>query len=124
MKTNEPFSNPDGAVILLKKTGITSDLFEEINSSILPIFAKEFHNQLIERKILSSSDGKWEWFKDGLPAQMIAPGEDWKKGKLRLRVIAEFVLDDIESEKISSQDVSTSSVSPSLDDNRNTIEPN
>ena len=124
MKTNEPFSNPDGAIIRLRKTGITSELFEEINNSILPTFSGEFHKELVERKILSSWNGQQEWFKDGLPAQMIAPGEDWKKGKLRLRIVAEFIPDDIESEKISSQEVPTSSVSPSLDDIRNSIETN
>ena len=124
MKNNEPFSNPDGAIILLEKTGITSELFEEINKLILPTFSDEFHKELIERKILLSWNGRQEWFKDGLPAQMIAPGEDWKKGKMRLRVVAEFVLDDIESEKISSQDVPESSISPSLDDIRNSIETN
>ena len=124
MKTNEPFSNLDGAIILLKKTGITSELFEEINSSILPTFAQEFHKELVERKILSSWNGEEKWFKDGLPAQLMAPGEDWKKGRMRIRVVAEFIPDDIESEEIIPQEVTTSSVSPSLDDIRNSIETN
>ena len=124
MKTNEPFSNPDGAIIRLKETGITSELFEEINNLILPTFSEAFHKELIERKILSSWDRYKEWFKDGFSAQTVAPGEDWKKGKMRLRIVAEFVLDGIESEKISSQDVPESSISPSLDDIRNSIETN
>ena len=124
MKTNEPFSAPDGAIILLNKTGITSELFEEMNNSILTTFSEGFHNQLVERKILSSGAGRWEWFKDGFSAQMIAPGEGWKKGKMRLRIVAEFIPDDIESEEIISPDVPTSSVSPSLDDIRNSIETN
>ena len=122
MKTNEPFSNPDGTIIRLEKTGITSELFEEISNLMLITFSEEFHKELVERKILSSWNRRQEWFKDGFSAQMIAPGEDWKKGKMRLRVVAEFIPDDIESEKISSQDVPESSVSPSLDDIRNSIE--
>ena len=124
MKTKEPFSNPDSAIILLNKTGITSELFEEISSSILSNFSERFHNQLVERKILSSWDRYKEWFKDGFSAQTVAPGGDWKKGRMRLRVVAEFIPDDIESEEFISQDLSISSVSPSLDDIRNSIETN
>ena len=122
MEPNKSLNIPNNSMILLNKTGITSELIEEINDSMLSTFSERFHNQLIGRKILSSGDRQWEWFKDGFSAQMIAPGEDWKKGKLRLRIVAKFVLDDIESEKISSQDVPASSVSPSLDDIRNSIE--
>ena len=124
MKTNEPFSNPDGSIIRLKETGITSELFEEINNLILPTFSEAFHKELIERKILSSWDRYKEWFKDGFSAQTVAPGGDWKKGRMRLRVVAEFIPGDIESEEFISQDLSISSVSPSLDDIRNSIETN
>ena len=124
MEPNKSLNIPNNSMILLNKTGITSELIEEINNSMLSTFSERFHNQLIERKILSSGDRRSEWFKDGFSAQMIAPGEDWEKGKLRLRIVAEFIPDDIESEEIIPQEVPTSSVSPSLDDIRNSIETN
>ena len=113
MEPNKSLNIPNNSMILLNKTGITSELIEEINNSMLSTFSERFHNQLVERRILSSGDRKWEWFKDGFPAQMIAPGEDWKKGKLRLRIVAEFVPDDIESKNLPEQPIE-----PSLDEFR------
>ena len=64
-------------------------------------------------KILSSYDGYEQWFKDGFPAQMIVSGKEWQKGRLRLRIVAEFIPDDIESENLSEQPIE-----PSLDEFR------
>ena len=49
---------------------------------------------LVERKIVSGKEGRSEWFNAGFSAQIIEPGESWKKGQIRLRVVVEFVPDE------------------------------
>ena len=71
---------PDNAVVLLGKTGMTNELIDEMMSLISPDFSYRFHQMLVERKILPGNDGRAEWFKAGFSAQIIEPGESWKKG--------------------------------------------
>jgi hypothetical protein len=103
---------PDNAVVLLGKTGMMNELVDEIMDLILPEFSYKFHTILVQRKMLSRNDGHAEWFKAGFPAQIIQSGESWKKGQIRLRVVAEFVPDEeVENE-------SEKPIEPSLDEFR------
>ena len=105
METNKSLDIPNESMLLFDKVGITGELVSEINNAILSDCSDKFHRQMLDRKILSSWDGQWKWFKDGFSTQMIAPGEDWKKGKLRLRIVAEFIPDDVESENLPEQSI-------------------
>jgi KGK domain len=38
-----------------------------------------------------------QWFRSGENCKILQPGEQWKEGKIRLRVVAEFVPDEPET---------------------------
>ena len=118
METNRSLDIPNDSLLLFDKRGITGDVIDTFTSSMSSECSSKFHEYMTRNNILSSWDESDKWFRDGFPAQVITSGKEWQKGKLRLRIVAEFIPDDIESEKISSQEVPTSSVSPSLDDIR------
>lgn len=103
---------PNNAVVLLGKTGMTSELIHEMMSLISPDFSYKIHQMLVERKIVSGNEWRGEWFKAGFSAQMLEPGESWKKGQIRFRVVAEFIPDgEVENEP-------ENPIEPSLDEFR------
>ena len=53
--------------------------------------------KLVNSKIIGSTDNSSVWFKEGFPSRILQPGEHWKEGKIRLRVVAEFIPDEPET---------------------------
>lgn len=112
MNEDNFFEISNDVIILLDKTGLTDDGIDEIVGSLSSEFAYKFHRILVSRRILLGDDGSQKWFKEGFPSQILEPGSVWKKGRLRLRVVPEFVLDE-ESESYQHQEIE-----PSLDEFR------
>ena len=113
---------PQDAVVLINKVGFGSELFKDKIGNITPAFSQTFHNELMKLGIFSSWDRSEEWLTTGFPSQILKPGEKWQDGRFRLRVVAEFVPNVFEEEKIPLQEPGQSNDS-SLDDIRNSIEP-
>ena len=89
---------PNDAIVLLGKLGITNDAVDEIVRTYATSFSYDFHKGLVKRMILSDEDDHEQWLNEGFPSQIIEPGSVWKKGRLRLRVVAEFILEgDVEN---------------------------
>lgn len=86
----------DDAVIIIEKVGISSELMEEKIHKILPYCSRTFHEGLVSSKILGSNENWDIWFNEGFPSRMLQPGEQWKDGKTRLRIVAEFIPDEPE----------------------------
>ena len=112
METSKSSDIPNDSMLLFEKIGVTGDVIKYYANSISNECSSKFHDYMIGNKILSSYDGYEQWFKDGFPAQMIVSGEKWQKGKVRLRIVTEFIPDD-ESENLPEQ-----SIEPSLDNFR------
>ena len=112
METNQSLDIPDNSILLFNEIGITGNIIERYKNSILYECSSKFHNKMVENKILFSTSEYSQWFKDGFPAQMIVSGEKWQKGKVRLRIVTEFIPDD-ESENLPEQPIE-----PSLDEFR------
>ena len=108
METNQSLSIPDNSMLLFEEIGVTGDVIEYCKKSILNQCSSKFHSEIVERKILSSSSGYEQWFGDGFPAQVIVSGEKWQKGKVRLRIVTEFIPDDDESENLPEQPIEPS----------------
>jgi hypothetical protein len=100
---------PDGAIVLLGKTGVTNELIDEVVNSLLSDFTYKFHKNLVSRQILSETIEYPQWMDMGFPAHIIEPGSDWRKGRLRLRVVPEFILDE------ETENESIKPIEPSLD---------
>ena len=113
METNKSSDIPNDAVLLFDEIGVIGDVIEYCKKSVLIECSSKFHDEMTRRRVLSSSSGYGQWFGDGFPAQMIVSGEKWQKGKVRLRIVTEFIPDDIESENLPEQPIE-----PSLDEFR------
>ncbi len=100
---------PNDAIVLLGKVGITNDTVDEIVRTYATSFSYDFHRGLVKRMVLSSENDHEQWLDEGFPSQILEPGSVWKKGRLRLRVVAEFILEG-EGENPSNQPIE-----PSLD---------
>lgn len=88
---NQSSELPDDAVIIFEKIGINSELMEQKINGVLSSYSRTFHEGLINSKIIESYDQSYVWFQEGCPSRMLQPGEQWKEGKVRLRVVAEFI---------------------------------
>jgi hypothetical protein len=60
--------------------------------------AKEIVDRLAE-PIYSSLEPK-QLYEEGIKAEMLEPGRSWVTGKIRLRVVFEFIPDELENNKI------------------------
>ncbi len=97
-KQNSNFSEiPQDAVVFLNKVGFGCELIQDKIASVSPDFSHRFHQELMNSKIFPSWDGSTEWFTTGVRSQILNPGEQWKKGHFRLRIMAEFLPDEPET---------------------------
>ena len=86
----------DEAVVMFERIGINSELMEEKMNEVLFSYSYTFHEKLVNSKIIESNDNSAVWFKEGFPSRILQPGEHWKEGKIRLRIVAEFIPDEPE----------------------------
>jgi hypothetical protein len=70
---------------------------EEKINQVLPFYSRTFHEELVNSGIIESNINFHLWFKEGLPSRMLQPGEHWKEGRIRLRIVAEFAPDEPET---------------------------
>lgn len=103
---------PNDAIVLLGKLGITNDTVDEIVRTYATNFSYDFHKGLVKRMIFSDEDDHKQWLNEGFPSQIIEPGSVWKKGRLRLRIVVEFILEG-EGGELPDQ-----TIEPSLDEFR------
>ena len=85
---------PDDAIVLLGKTGVTNELIDEVVDSLLSDFTYKFHRNLVGREILPETIEYPQWMDMGFSAHIMVPGAAWRKGRLRIRVVPEFILDE------------------------------
>ena len=88
---------PQDSVVLINKVGFGGELIQDKIASVSPDFSRRFHQELMNSKIFASWDGSTEWFTTGIPSQILKPGEQWKGGHFRLRIVAEFIPDEPET---------------------------
>jgi KGK domain len=94
------------------KNGATVELIEDRFSRRIEQSISYASSDLKEERIISENEdiNLMNWL-EGLPCQVLQPGKKWQEGKIRLRVIAEFVPNDSET-----------GMESILDDIRNSIE--
>ena len=95
-QTTQSFELPCDAIILIGKLGMSSQLVIDKIVQISPDISSTFHRRLIDSKIIESWDNSNEWLDCGYPCQMIQSSQQWQKGRLRLRITAEFIPDEPE----------------------------
>ena len=95
------------------QNGATVELIEDRFSTRIEQSISHASSDLMEEKIISrnANINLMNWLQ-GLPCQVLQPGKKWQEGKIRLRIIAEFVPNDSET-----------GMESILDDIRNSIEP-
>ena len=72
---------------------------------------KEIADKLI--KFILKNTGEQDFFKEGIKAEILAPGKKWVTGTIRGRFVVEFITDEPDNNKTTSEFVSP------LDDIRN-----
>ena len=94
------------------KNGATVELLEDRFSTRIGQSMSHASSDLMEEKIFSENTNlnRMNWL-EGLPCQILQPGKKWQEGKIRLRVVAEFVPNESET-----------AIESILDDIRNSIE--
>ena len=126
---------------LEKITGSLQDYQESIivlgdrKKNLRPVYTEMVHNFILQRtdemlENLSSdlscgsvlggiSSEPSDWF-NGIPCEILKPGQAWEKGKITLRITIDFISD---SNSVNSKGVDGSAGKLSLDEIRNSIEP-
>jgi hypothetical protein len=84
------------AIVLFKKVGMSSELISDKILGVSSDFAQRFHQELIDSKVVDTWHYAEKWLAAGHPCQLLNPGGQWQKGRLRLRITAEFVPDEPE----------------------------
>ena len=81
----------DDSVVIIRKRGISSELMKEKINEVFPSYSRIFHEGLYNSQIIGPHKNYDHWFKEGFPSRILQPEEHWKEGKIRLRVVAEFI---------------------------------
>ena len=111
------------SLIVFDQFGIQLDFIEEQIDSAIEEISTTIHSKFTEVNIFPDDEILEEWLQAGYICRVLEPGKNWQTGRLRFRVVTEFIPDVFEEEEISTQESEQSNDS-SLDDIRNSIESN
>lgn len=116
-KLEQPFKllTVDDDIVVKIPEGTSIETFDitlfDASESSLYVSARELNDQVLES--ISKNFNNPKFLEQGIEVKILEPGEQWKTGKIRCRVVFEFIPDELENNKISGDSVS------SLDELRN-----
>ena len=110
------------SLIVFDRFGIQADFIDAQIERASEQISTAIHAELTDSEIFPDDEGSEDWMKDGRTCRVLEPGKNWQTGRLRFRIITEFILDMVEEQEIATKESEKSSDS-SLDDIRNSIEP-
>lgn len=104
---SKPFPVDDDIIVKLPKGTViyygNTYLFDA-SSSALYTPTKELTDKV--EKHLRKALGPQEIFEQGVKVELLEPGKQWTSGKLRCRLVFEFIPDEQENNKIPNESVS------------------
>ena len=110
ISSNPPIELPKDSVIMFDSFGIQEEFIAEKIENIRDDISQRLYEELSETDILPEGSDAEDCFNDGYICRILEPGKNWSEGRLRFRIVAEFIPDDIESENLTEQPIE-----PSLD---------
>jgi hypothetical protein len=111
----------EDSLIVFDKFGIQLDFIEEQIIDTLEEMSTAIHSKFTEANIFSDDETFEEWLQSGYIFRVLEPGKNWQTGRLRFRVVTEFIPDAFEEQETPTQESEQSNDS-SLDDIRNSVE--
>ncbi len=112
----------EDSLIVFDRFGIQADLITAQIENASEQISTMIHSELIDAEIFSDDEGSEDWMKDGRTCRVLEPGKNWKTGRLRFRIVTEFIPDVTEEIAIPPQKSDQINKSD-LDEIRNSIEP-
>jgi len=96
ISSHPPIELSQDAVIMFGTFGIQSQFIEEKIESIRDEISQQLHDGLSESEVLPEDSSAEDCFTYGYVCRVLEPGKNWNEGRLRFRIVAEFVPDRIE----------------------------
>ena len=105
ISSNPPIELPKDSVIMFDTFGIQEQFLTERIENIRDDISQRLHEDLLETDILPEGSDSEDCFNDGYICRILEPGKNWNEGRLRFRIVAEFVPDRIEVENKSDKPI-------------------
>lgn len=84
------------AVIMFGTFGVQHQFIDEKIESVRDEISEHIHGGLSESAILPEESSAEDCFTYGYSCRVLEPGKNWNEGRLRFRIVVEFVPDRIE----------------------------
>ena len=105
ISSHPPIELAKDSVIIFNTLGIQAEFIAEKIENIRGDISQRLYKGLSETKILPEGASAEDCFTDGYACRVLEPGKNWNEGRLRFRIVAEFVPDQIEVENTSDQPI-------------------
>ena len=97
ISSNPPIELSKDAVIMFNALGIQEEFIAEKIENIRDDISGLLYGQFVHSEVLPGDFEPDDCFTDGYVCRVLEPGKNWNEGRLRFRIVAEFVPDRIEA---------------------------
>ena len=105
ISSHPPIELAEDSIIIFNTLGIQAEFIAEKIENIRDDISQRLYEELSESEILPEDADADDCFAHGYACRVLEPGKNWNEGRLRFRIVAEFVPDRIEVKKISEQPI-------------------
>ncbi len=96
ISSHPPIELPKNSVIMFDTLGIQEKFIAEKIENVRSDISQRLYEELSEVEILPEESSAEDCFTSGYVCRVLEPGKNWNEGRLRFRIVAEFVPDRIE----------------------------
>jgi hypothetical protein len=96
ISSHPPIELSKNSVIMFNTFGIQEQFIAERIENVDDDISQQLHEALSESGILPEESCAEDCFTYGYVCRVLEPGKNWNEGRLRFRIVAEFVPDSIE----------------------------
>ncbi len=108
ISSHPPIELSKDSVIMFDTLGIQEQFIAERIENVHDDISQQLHEALSESGILPEESSAEDCFTYGYVCRVLEPGKNWNEGRLRFRIVAEFVPDRIETQNETSQPIDKS----------------
>ena len=105
ISSHPPIELDKDSVIMFNSFGIQEQFIAEKIENIRDDISQRLYEELSESEILPEGADAEDCFTYGYVCRVLEPGKNWNEGRLRFRIVAEFVPDRIEVKNTSEQPI-------------------
>ena len=105
ISSHPPIKLAKDSVIMFNTLGIQEQFIDQRIENIRDDISQQLHEDLSESGILPEGAEAEACFTYGYVCRVLEPGKNWNEGRLRFRIVAEFVPERIEVKNASEQPI-------------------